>query len=255
MSDANYFSFQGKVYLGKRLSSGKPGPVQWVNDAGTLEVTLATEKDEKTESWSGQRMVAATLQKAKKGSVKLTFETINPEMLALGLYSKVNKSIAGTVTAEALPADLVAGDIVMLDHGNVTNLVISDSTPATPKTATLDTNYRLESEAAGMIEIVDPLALVQPFKAAYSYGASIDLAMFTQPAPERYLILDGINTVDGSRALVDLFRVKFNPFDALGLVQESFGQLPITGDVLFDAVNARNANLGGFGRFRLPGAA
>jgi len=237
MSTANYFSFQGKLYLGNRLANGKPGKTQWVNDAATAEITLTTEKDEKTESWSGQRMTAATLQKSKKGSLKLSFETLEPDMLALGLYSKVIKTIAGTVTGEELPPELTAGDIVMLEHGTVTDLVLTDSTAPAPKTVELDEGYREENFSAGLITIGDLDDLEQPLKAAYSYGASVDLAM---------------NTVDGSRAIIDLYRVKFNPFDALGLIHESWGNLPITADVLFDATNALDANLGGFGRWRMP---
>jgi len=48
--------------------------------------------------------------------------------------------------------------------------------------------------------------------------------------------------------LVDLYRCKFNPIGELGLIHEEYGSLALTGAVLFDPLNARNANLGGYGR-------
>jgi len=256
MSNDNYFSFQGKVYLGTRLPSGKPGALRWINDAGKLEVALSTDTDEKTESYSGNRLTAARLPKAKKATITLSMEIASAENLALGLYSKVNKNIGGTVTSEILPDALVAGDNIALDHTGVTALVLTDSTVGTPKTLASGTSYNLDSPANGIVQILDittPVGLTQPFKAAYTYAASVNLAMFTQTAPERYLVLDGVNTVDGSRVRVSLFRAQFDPMSALPLINEGFGSLEFKGSVLFDPTNAANANLGGFGRIELPG--
>lgn len=249
--DSRYFSFQGKVYLGTRQSNGKPGVLTWVNDSALCEVQLESTIEEKTESYSGNRMVAARMSKGKKANITLQLETLAVSGLALGLYSSVITIAPGTVTAEPFPALVAVGDTVMLDKPGVTNLVVSDST-ATPKTLVLDTDYRIDSPGNGLVKMLSLGTYTQPFKAAYSYAGGVNLAMFTQPVPERYLVLDGINTVTNERVRTSLFRVQFDPTDSIPLINDSFAKLTLKGSVLYDAVNANNANLGGFGRMEMP---
>jgi len=249
--DSRYFSFQGKLYLGTRQSNGKPGVLTWVNDSALCDVQLQSTIDEKTESYSGNRLVAARVSKGKKANITLQLETLAASGLALALYGSVTTVTAGTVTAESFPALVAVGDTVMLDKPGVTNLVITDSTAA-PKTLVQDTDYRIDSPGNGLVKILGLGTYTQPFKAAYSYAGGINLAMFTQPVPERYLVLDGINTVTNERVRTSLFRVQFDPTDSIPLINDGFGKLTLKGSVLYDAVNATNANLGGFGRMEMP---
>ncbi|MEO6917563.1 MAG: hypothetical protein ABI171_00695 [Collimonas sp.] len=249
--DSRYFSFQGKVYLGQRQSNGKPGVLAWVNDSAVLDIQLQSTVDEKTESYSGNRLVAARVSKGKKANITLELETIGLSGLALALYGSVNTIAPGTVTAEQFPTLVAVGDTIMLDKPGVTNLVITDST-ATPKTLVQDTDYRIDSPGNGLVKILGIGTYTQPLKAAYSYAGGINLAMFTQPTPERYLVLDGINTVTNERVRTSLFRVQFDPTDSLPLINDGFAKLTLKGSVLYDTVNASNASLGGFGRMEMP---
>lgn len=249
--DSRYFSFQGKIHLAIRQANGKPGVLAWVNDSALCEIQLESSIEEKTESYSGNRMVAARMSKGKKANITLQLETLNASALALALYSSVTTIAPGTVTAEPFPALVAVGDTVMLDKPGVTNVVITDST-ATPKTLVLDTDYRVDSPGNGLVKILGIGTYTQPFKAAYSYAGGINLAMFTQPVPERYLVLDGINTVTNERVRTSLFRVQFDPTDSIPLINDGFGKLTLKGSVLYDAVNASNTILGGFGRIEMP---
>ena len=76
--------------------------------------------------------------------------------------------------------------------------------------------------------------------------------MLTTSAPERFLYLDGTNSLDNAPVQVRLYRVQFNPVSNLGLIHESFGQFELTASVLFDAEAAADPLLGGFGRLDLP---
>ena len=246
------FSFQGKVHLGARLPSGKPGRMRWVDDASTLNIQLTTDKEERQESWSGQRLTSVSIPKAKKASFTLVLNAANSQNLALAVQSEANTIATGSVTGELLPEGLVAGDFIALDHPRISALAITDSTPVTPLPVVLDTNYRIDSPMGGMIEILDPGALVQPFKAAYTHAAYVNLAMFKLAQIERYGILDGINTVDDERVRVMIYRMQFDPVSDLGLITDSLGNLNLSGSILFDATNFRDANLGGFARVQLP---
>lgn len=248
------FSFQGAIYLAERLSSGKPGKMTWVGNASSCQVKLTTESTDKIESFSGQRLPYGRLQKAKKAEVSLDLDEFLASNIALALYATQVPLAGSTVTAEVLPAALVAGDLVRVDKPFISTLVVKDSA-GVPATLTPDTHYRLKSDALGLIEILDPAAFTQPFKADYAYAASEAFTIFTAAPAERFLILDGVNTEDSAPVLVELPRVKFDPVGQLDLINEDYGNLPMTGAVLYDALNALDANLGGFGRIRQKPAA
>jgi hypothetical protein len=241
------FSFQGKVYLGARLAGGKPGALRWVGDAPRCDVSLSTDSETRRESYSGNRLTSARLQRGSDAEVALTLNWANAENLALGLYGEVKAVAAGSVTAEALPPGLQVGDSVVLEHGGVSTLVITDSA-GTPATLVAGTHYELESVNGGVVRILDVGAFTQPFNAAYAHTASQDVTMFTTKPPERYLLLDGINTLDGSPVKVRLYRVQFDPASSIPMINESFGQLELAGTALYDDEASLDEDLGGFGR-------
>lgn len=251
MSD---YSLQGKVWLGTRLSSGKCGALKWLGDNSELNLKLTTDKSERTESFSGQRLTSAVLQKAKKAEISLKPNQLNSQVLALALYATINAIAAGTVTAEPLPAGLLVGDTVVLDKQNSSAHALTDSTPTTPKTLVLGTDYKVESPAASLITLLTlgTPPWVEPIKAAYSNAGGVDLAMFTAPIPERYLVFDGINTLTDERVLLRLYRCQLDPVSDLALISSDLGEMSLGGSVLFDSVNAADATLGGFGKISLP---
>lgn len=249
------FSLQGKVYLGERQSNGKPGAMHWVNDAGLLNISASVSEESRQESYSGQRLTSATLNTGTEVTFNLTLNHATARNLALGLYGTERTVASGSITGEALPAGITTGDTVVLDRGDISNLVIEDSA-GTPVQLVEGTDYQIESAAGGVIEILSDLSgFTAPFTASYENGASTDVTMFTQQAPVRYLLLDGVNTVDGSgeRVRARLYRCKFNPVSQLDLINSGFGELALTGTALFDALSEPDDALGGFGRIELLG--
>lgn len=245
------YSLQGKIYLGDRLSTGKLSKPVWVGNAPTCQLKLTTDSSNKTESFSGNRLQYGRLQKGKTAELSLTLDEWLPQVLALGLYASVLDGVSGTASAEAFPAGLVAGDLVKLDNPFVSAVVITDSA-ATPATVPTN-NVQVESPSAGLLKVVDPGTFIQPFKAAYSYAKTKAFTIFTAAPPERYFMLDGINTETGEAVIVRLFRVRFDPAGQLDLLNDDYGSLQLTGSVLYDVVNAANANLGGFGKIEQKG--
>lgn len=243
------FSLQGRIYAAVRQSNGKPGPLTWLGNAPTCQVKLTTENSDKTESFSGNRLQYGRLQKAKKAEVSLVLDEFLTTNLLLGLYGTKVTAASGTVTNESLPTGLVAGDSVRLDKPFVSSVVLTDSA-GVPATLTAGTHYRVKSDAAGLIEILDVAAFTQPFKAAYSNASSETVTMFTSAPPERFLLLDGINTETNEPVLMELPRVLFDPVGQIDLITEDYGNLPLNGAVLFDELNSADANMGGFGRIR-----
>ncbi|WP_373388989.1 hypothetical protein [Pseudomonas alcaligenes] len=240
------FSFQGKVFAGERLSNGKLSKPVWAGNVPAMNLQLATESTNKTESFSGNRLQYGRLQRGKTATLNMTFDEWLPQNIALAIWASELPVVGGSVTGETFPTGLAVGDQVKLDHPFVSALAITDSagTPATLPPA----NYSLESANAGLIKLLNLGALVQPFKAAYTYAARTSFTMFTAAPPERYILLDGINTETNEPVIVTLYRCKFDPVSDLGLIHDEYGSFQLSGSVLYDVVNAADANLGGFGR-------
>ena len=79
------------------------------------------------------------------------------------------------------------------------------------------------------------------------YAAAQALSIFAETPPERWLFLDGINTENNRPVLLDLYRVSFDPVGDLGLIHDEYGQLSMTGSVLYDPANANGSSMHGFG--------
>lgn len=242
------YSFQGDVWLAERSSAGKPLKQTWLANVPELVLAMTVETTTKAEAFSGERMPYGILNRAKAATLTLTLDEITNHNLALALYATQVSAASGSVTGEALPTPLAAGDIIRLDRPFISDLVLTAS--ATP--LVLDTAYRIESATAGLIEFLT--AQASAVTAAYDYEQTEAFTMFTQTPPERWLMLDGINTENDEPVIVDLYRCKFNPVGSLALINDDYGSMQLTGSVLFDPLNAANANLGGFGRVVRKGA-
>lgn len=245
------FSLQGSVYLGAS-NNGKPGAMAWVNDAALLQVSPTASEEKRKESFTGGRGVSATINTGVEVAFSLTLNHGSAANLALGLYGEQKTVSADSITAEAFPDGLIAGDLVVLDRGKISSLVIEDSA-GTPVTLTEGTHYSIEDADGGVIKILDPAALTQPFNADYDHGGSTDVLMFNEAPPVRYIMMSGQNTVDGSddKLRVRLYKAKFNPVGQLDLINDSFGQLALTGTLLLDSDAELDAALGGYGRIEL----
>ena len=159
---------------------------------------------------------------------------------------------AGTVTAESFPSGLAVGDVVSLDHGFPSSIVLTDSS-GTPVVLEEGTHYEIYPLGSNQIRFLDLNGVTQPITAAYAYGALQRVTMFTATPPERFLVLHGVNTIDNKKVRVELPRVKFNPASEINLHHEEFGQFELSGAVLYSAVTANDPQMGGFGRIILEG--
>lgn len=247
-------SLQGYIYIGSRLTSGKPGPMFWAGNVPEATLSLAQETETKNESFSGNRLPYGQLNTGRSGTFNFTLDEWLIDNLAMGLYGAPLGVNTGSVTDEELPENLVPGDFVRLARPYASSLTIEDSA-GSPATLTEGTHYRLAGHNSSVIEILDVSTLTQPFLASYSYAAYTDLEVFTQSASERYIIFDGINTVDGTPVIVDMYRVNINPISDLGLIHAGYGSLPMSGSVLYDPLNLDGNGKGGFFKVRQKNAA
>jgi hypothetical protein len=245
---STYASFQGRVYLGKRDINGNPIEVRSPGNVADLKLSLKTDVLEHYESQSGQRSLDHRMIKSKSATINLSIEEFTKENLALALYGTHVATASGTVTDELIGGAVpVVGDRYFLAHPKVSTLILKDST-GTPATLTLGTHYTADTDF-GAIQFLDTTGLTAPYKASYAFGDVSEIGIFTQPLPERYLRLEGLNTAQGNaKVLVELYRVAFDPLKELALISTEYNKFDLEGSLLADSTKPYDAVLGTFGR-------
>lgn len=252
---STYASFQGRVYLGKRDAMGNPIEVRSPGNVAELKLMLKTDVLEHYESQTGQRTLDHRMVKQKSAMVNLTIEEFTKENLALALYGNFVTAIPGTVTGEPIGgAAPVIGDRYFFAHPKVASLVLKDSS-ATPVTLVAGVDYTADPDfgALQFLRLDDGGApatpYLAPFKASYAFGVATEIGIFTQPLPERYLRLEGLNTAQGNaKVLVELYRVAFDPLKEISFISDEYNKFEMEGSLLADASKPFDAVLGQFGK-------
>lgn len=241
------FSRQGAIYLAETLGDGKRGDARWIGDTGTVSVSINEEQETRKENYTGQRGTSVVVRTGLEMTIEMNIRYADAENLALGLHGKTKSVDAGSVTDEVFP-QTSNGRLIALEHGSISDLVINDSQG---QALTENTHYRIRSDKGGMVEIIDLASFKQPLKANYRYGGSKNLSILTQKPKPVYLLMDCINTVDESRERLHLYKVEFQPLSNLSLIDESLGEITLTGKCLLDTVYQKDPELGGYGRIEL----
>lgn len=246
MGQMQDFSFQGPIYLGENVN-GKPKNLKWVGDQTSLTIAVEAQFEERTENYSGDRNTSVRLKQSTAVNPELVLRYCTPENIMLGVHGKLSKIAAGSITGEVFPSGLIADEMILLEKGNISNLVLTDSA-TTPTTLVEGTHYEIELQASGMVKLLDVATLTQPIKAAYSHGGMTNVSMLTATPPIRYLFMEAINTVDGRRARVHLYKTQFSPLSSLPLTNDALADFTLSATCLSDSVNRLDDTLGAYGR-------
>jgi hypothetical protein len=243
---SNYYLGQGKLYLAARTAGGQAKALRWLGDVSDAKLSLKVDNVKHKESYTGQRLDAKNLVIGKEASFVFTLMELSKDNLAIALYGKSSTIASGSVTAEPLPADLVAGDRVALKYPKVSTVVITDSAamPVTldPAKYEVDANY-------GAITLKDVAGVTQPLKVAYTHAALENVSVFTAAQSEVFIRYEGINLAeDGAPVVVELYKVSTEPLKELALITTKFAETTINSTVLLDNARPMDDELGQFGR-------
>jgi len=243
-----YASFQGRVYLGERDAQGHPVNVRSPGNVADLSLSLKTDVIEHYESQSGQRAVDLRLVKQKSATVSLTIEQCTHAKLARALSGNYVTGPGGRVPGEVGGGGVpVVGERYFLSHPKVSGVVVTDS-DTTPDTLTEGTHYTVDTDF-GAIQWLNVVGFTAPFRATYNFGAVTEIGIFTQPLPERFLRLEGVNTAAGNaKVLIELYRVAFDPLKKFDIISNDLNKFEMEGSLLADSTRPHDAVLGQFGR-------
>lgn len=244
-----YYSGQGSLYIAERDSTtGKPKGFMPVGNVPELTINIETTKFEHKESESGSRLVDLTIVKEKKGQFEFKLENLSIDNLSLALWGTkatvVGATIAAGVAGElvVIPQGAIGPQRFKLAHPKISAVTVNDgATGLVP--FTLNDDYTVDAAngmiiltAGGDIETA-ATASASSIKVSYTYAGYTKMDAFTESvAPERWLRFEGINTVDGSHVIVDMFRAQFDPMTGYGLINEEFASVSMKGSVLADSL-------------------
>jgi hypothetical protein len=243
MAKNHYYSGQGSLLMAERDPvTGNPMGFLPVGNVPELTLNIEVTKYEHKESETGARLVDLVLVQEKKGTFEFKLENLNLDNMAMGLWGEKTSVAAGTVATlnpEIVTlGKYVGGAVYALRNLDVSSVVITDSTGVTTYTSddyAVDAkNGTFTVKAGGALATATATAGVT-VKCTYSYGASTRVDAFTKAsAPERWLRFQGINTIDDTKVVVDLFRAQFDPMTGYSLINEELGSVTISGTLLAD---------------------
>lgn len=241
----HYYSGQGSFYVGERDVNGRPKGLRRMGNIPTAEISIEVTKFEHKESESGQRAVDFSLIQEKNGTFSLTLENLTMAQLADAFWGKT----VSVVEAEYIETVEVFEDArTPLAHPNilmtgvapneVPTIVVTDGED-TPITYVLNDDYWVDAENGviwrnPMGDIPDGDAV----EVTYTTAGYDSLIAFTETSMERFIRFEGINTVDNSRVIVEMYRCQIDPLQNYGLINEELGSVTLNGNLLYDGAQA-----------------
>lgn len=231
-----YYSGQGRLGIGTRNpTTGELKDVQFVGNVTSLTLDIEVTKFEHKESMTGERAVDLTIIQERNATFSFTSESLNLDLLAVGLYGTKSSVTGASVTNEVHLAR--RGYAIPLLFPDVSALSIETVTGATPLVE--GTDYDVDYEfglvyirAASTVVDADPGENVN---IDYTYATHDKLESFTTGTPpERYLRFEGLNTIDGSGRLLEIPRAAFDPLTGLEFINEELGSGEFGGTMLPD---------------------
>lgn len=229
---ATYYSGQGKLLVATRSAGGVPQGFVEVGNVPKLTIDITVDKFEHKESTTGNRLVDLTIIKQKTGKYSFTLDDLNMDNLALITYGSYATVAGGSAVNEVITAYTSKKTPTLYPNISAVTVTHSSGSP----TYTVSTDYTIDSTNGGITAVSGgAITNAQSIKVSYTYGAHKKLDAFTTgSAPERWLRFEGLNTADGTKVIVNLFKARFDPLSGYDLINDELAAVTINGDLLAD---------------------
>ncbi len=104
-------------------------------------------------------------------------------------------------------------------------------------TKTVTTDYTVDATNGVITPVVGGgITDLEPLAAAYTFTTHSKMEAFTSStSPERYLRFEGMNTVDGTRVIIDMYKAQFDPLTNYALLGDDVASVDMAGSLLSDA--------------------
>ncbi len=226
------FIGNGKVYF-TAVKNGVEGKPFWVGVASAAAFNHSVENESELKEYhSGKNQTWDKSDGDKSATFSLTLSERRVEPMQAALQAKVTEVATGTVASEEHEIDAI-GDIVFLKYKNVSDVVITDSTP-TPLALVEGIDYTID-EKYGTLEMTHVQTITSPIKVAYSYGTATVMKPMTDDVDYYRIRVNGLNKAgQKDKQVVTAYRAKLSPADAYDLIGDDFSEMELEADLLYD---------------------
>lgn len=251
------FSGVGLVNIHARTGIGGKGIGRFIGNCPKLDIKFSPKSVERQESMTTLRAPLRRMTQTTSATIELVTDEFNKKNFALAVNARIDDVAADLTTTfnVVFPAGAALGDVLSAGKYNINTVVVTDST-GSPKTLVLDTNYSLDP-FSGDIKLLDLTAggpYVQPLKAAFKQGAVTVMAGLAVPAVDLWVSMNGVNADTGQKGVLDCYRVRFDPAQAISFINNDYQDFALTGTVLQDTTKLANAVGGQNFAFAVPTA-
>jgi hypothetical protein len=246
MKPSQYKFGQGTISLAEvDPVTGVRGKWFEVGDVSAMSLSLESASIKHYESQSGVQALAVDYAYRVTSQLTMIIRSFDLPNLALFTRGEVVKTAGGTVTNESLGSALAIGDTVMLDHPKVESVTIT----AGETTLVAGTDYTLDADFGKVTFITAQTGAVT---AAYTYGATEQLAMLKIAASKNYALrFDELNIVaGGQKSIVEIYKISPSLLSSLSFISsgEEVDGAEVTAGALIDQTRPATGDLGQFGR-------
>jgi hypothetical protein len=244
-----YYVGQGEASLFQRDATGKRINGRLIGNCNDIQLSGQQKDIKHVENRTGKRLTDNKIVWEPTTTIEITFDNFSKENLAWIFDGTASATTSGTATAEVQKY----APIMQLDNFNV-SAVTAKKTGAGSNWA----GNTFSVTPSGLVTILtDPPAAGvvtdDPIEFAYTYGAAEQVTAFTGANREYWLSTHVINKAQNDAPfLLEVFKIKFMQNYTFSLIGADYGTLKITGEVLYDSLNAAN---GGYFRERMLAAA
>ena len=230
-------SLQGELFLAKMIN-GQPSALLPIGNTPELQIQITSETTDHYESKTGLRAKDAVLRKQTGVSISGTLEEVTKENLAMVLSGKTLEIPEATVPESTIGA-VKAGEMIDLDVRNLSDVAFKG-----PADAAITADKYILDAVFGTVVFNEAITDV---KWSGKSGAITRTTIATNLGEEYRFFFKGVDTFQGDKIAVTLWRVELSPDTEFDLIHEEFASYSIEGECLADISKAHDAELSIFG--------
>lgn len=230
-------SLQGELFLAKMVN-GQPSALLPIGNTPELQIQITSETTDHYESKTGLRAKDAVLRKQTGVSISGTLEEVTKENLAMVLSGKTLEIPEATVPESTIGA-VKAGEMIDLGVRNLSDVAFKG-----PADAAITADKYILDAVFGTVVFNEAITDV---KWSGKSGAITRTTIATNLGEEYRFFFKGVDTFQGDKIAVTLWRVELSPDTEFDLIHEEFASYSIEGECLADISKAHDAELSIFG--------
>lgn len=231
-------SLQGELFLAKMVN-GIPSSLMPIGNTPDLQLQITTDTTDHYESKTGFRAKDAVLRKQTGVTISGTLEEVTKQNLAMVMSGKTSEIAGAAVTNQSI-GSVQSGAMIDLGKRNLSEVTFKDGSDV----AISPDKYLLD---AAFGTVVFNESITGDVKWSGESGIVTRTTIANNLGVEYRFFFKGVDTYQGDKVAVTLWRVELSPETEFDLINEDFASYEIEGECLADISKAMDSELSIFG--------